>query len=55
MRNQFLTGEKTRGSECRSEPEKEAPIVKKAAYELEAGPDRTSGAGVGFHDWRLHR
>jgi hypothetical protein len=38
-----------------SEAEKEAPIIKKAAYKLKERPDGAGGVGVGFHDRRLDR
>jgi hypothetical protein len=38
-----------------SEAEKEAPIIKKAAYKLIRGPDGAGNVGVEFHIRRLDR
>jgi hypothetical protein len=38
-----------------SESEKEAPIIKEAAYKLKRGPGEAGKVGVGIHIWRLMR
>jgi hypothetical protein len=46
-----LTDEKKREEKKRgSESEKEAPIIKKAAYKLKERPAGTGSVGVRFHD-----
>jgi hypothetical protein len=48
-----LTDETSAKNKRWSESEKEAPIIKKAAYQQ--GLAEQAGVGIGFHDWRLDR